>query len=113
MQEIAMDEVSMGGLSNMQYSFQEVPKAGRPSLGMCKHCRNKRFIDPPFGCGWTACMIMTDNKDNYEVEIWAIPEEIRMNCPGFEKKTLFNLFKKYGPRIIYKQCGESECQKDL
>lgn len=90
------------------YTFQEIPSAKKNSWGMCKNCRYRFYFDPPFGTGWTACRIMTDDEETFANEISGIPLEIRCNCPGFEKKTLLSMFKKRKQRIIYQGSDDTE-----
>lgn len=85
----------------MIYNFQEVSERKKVNYGMCSKCRYKHFFEPAFGTGWVACDIMTEDKSTYENCIFDIPLEIRNNCPGFEKRTLFSFVKSKRPRIIY------------
>ena len=103
MEEIVnkQSEIHLEKIKNTTYAFQEIPKLKKKHASMCSKCRYHFYFDAPFGPGWTACSIMTNDKSNWDCEISSIPLEIRNNCPGFEKKTLFSCFKKARSRIIY------------
>jgi len=90
------------------YDFKELISKNKGCGGMCRNCRYRYYFQPPFGTGWVACDIITDDEKTFANAIADIPLEIRNNCPGFEKKTLFSWVKKPRPRIIYQEVNSED-----